>query len=194
MKGTFPQYTNMISTPNLFNASLKISRNEGANLDAKNRYLRIQCMKCEGYGHIQAERANTWSDDESEACNEGEGICNESLALITFSTIEQCSNDLTIFASGPLVDPSTYELPTSMIALSPSNVETTNVESGDDEEISDEEMTHSHKIMYEKLVEIVYENRGLLKQISQLSREKNELIELLNSLKSGMEDTQNELD
>ena len=78
MKGTFPQYKNMISAPNLFNASHKISRNQGANLNAKNKYLRIQCMKCEGYGQIQAECANTWSDDEYKECNKGDDLCNES--------------------------------------------------------------------------------------------------------------------
>ena len=59
MKGTFPQYTNMIFTFNLFNASHEISINQGANLGVKNVYLRIQCLKCGGYGHIQAECANT---------------------------------------------------------------------------------------------------------------------------------------
>ena len=52
-----------------------------------------------------------------------------------------------------------------MIALGASDVETTNVESGDDEEIFDEEMTHSYKVMYEKLVDVVNENRGLIKQM-----------------------------
>ena len=82
MKGTFSQYTNKISTSNLFNAFHKISRNQGANLDAKNICLRIQCIKCEGYGHIEAKCANTWSDEESEACNEGENLCNELVALV----------------------------------------------------------------------------------------------------------------
>ena len=71
MKGTFPLYTNMIFDSNHFNASHKISINQGANFDAKNIYLRIQCMKCEGYGYIQAKCANTWSDEESKACNGG---------------------------------------------------------------------------------------------------------------------------
>ena len=35
--------------PNLFNASHEISRNQGANLGAKNIYIRIQCIKCGGY-------------------------------------------------------------------------------------------------------------------------------------------------
>ena len=39
-------------------------------------------MKCGGYGHIQAECTNTWSDDESEVCNEGEDICHESVVSI----------------------------------------------------------------------------------------------------------------
>ena len=65
MKGSFPQYTNMIYAPNLFNASHKINKNYGASFYANNIFLRIQYMKCEGYGHIQVECANTWSDDES---------------------------------------------------------------------------------------------------------------------------------
>ena len=44
-------------------------------------------MKCEGYRHIQAGCANTWSDDEYETWNEGENIYNESLAL-GISTLE----------------------------------------------------------------------------------------------------------
>ena len=38
MKGTFPQYTNLIFVPNLFNASHEISINQGANLSVKKRY------------------------------------------------------------------------------------------------------------------------------------------------------------
>ena len=124
-------------------------------------------MKCEGYGHIQAECANTWSDDKFEACNEEEDICNESMALVSLSTTKKCSGDMTIYLSSPPVDPSTYESHVSMTELGPSDVATTDVESDDVEEISYEEMTHSYKIMYEKLVEAINENRGLLKHITQ---------------------------
>ena len=68
------------------------------------------------------------------------------------------------------------------------------MESGDDEEISDEEMTHFYKIMYEKLVETVNENRGQLKHISQLCREKNWLIKQVNVLKNEKEESLNELE
>ena len=50
-----------------------------------NEDLRIQCMKREGYRHIQAKSTNTWSDDEFEACNEVEDICNESIAQVSLS-------------------------------------------------------------------------------------------------------------
>ena len=110
------------------------------------------------------------------------------MVLVNLSVAEQWSIDLTISTSGLLVNLSTYELLASMTTLAPSNVATTDVttdvESDDDEEISDEEMTHSYKIMYEKLVETVNENRGLLKQISQLCREKNGLIKQVNVLKN----------
>ena len=188
MKCTFPQYKYMIYAPNFFNAS---HRNQEGNLDVKNKYLRIRCMKCEGYGHIQGVKANTWSDDESEECNEGEDLCNELVALVNLSTTEQCSSNQEIFASGPSVDSSTYESPISLTALgsldiatidatistfgapinpptyeSPalitvldaSDVMTPNVESSGDKGIFDKEMTHSYKIIYEKLVETVNEN------------------------------------
>ena len=44
-----PSIYKMISTPNLFNALHKISRNQGANINANNRNLQIQCKKCERY-------------------------------------------------------------------------------------------------------------------------------------------------
>ena len=50
-----------------------------------------------------------------------------------------------------------------MTVVGASDVVTTDVESNDDEEIFDKEMTDSYKIMYEKLVENVNENKGLLK-------------------------------
>ena len=45
-------------------------------------------MKCEGYGHIQVECANTWSGNESKACNQGNYLCNESVTLVNLSKIE----------------------------------------------------------------------------------------------------------
>ena len=130
-------------------------------------------MKCGGYGHIQAECANTWSDDEAKACNEGEDICHELVVPVNLSTTEQCSSNPRISASGPPFDPSTYESPASMTALAPSDIATIDVEICDNEESYDEEMAHLYKIMYEKMVETANENRGLLKHISQLCREKN---------------------
>ena len=81
-----------------------------------------------------------------------------------------------------------------MTTLSLSYVATIDVESGDDEEIFDEEMTRSYKIMYEKLVEIVNENKGLLKKISQLCREKNEFVKQVNVLKNENEESLNKLE
>ena len=68
------------------------------------------------------------------------------------------------------------------------------MENGNDEEISDEEMVHSYKIMYEKLVETVNENREPLKQISVLCREKNELVKQVNVLKNEKEEYLNGLE
>ena len=109
-------------------------------------------------------------------------------------TAKQCSSDLTIYTSGPLFDPSTYESHALMTTLSPSDVSTTDVECGDDEEISDEEMAHSYKIMYEKLVETINEKRRLLKQITQLCRDTNELVKQANVLKNEKEESLNKLE
>ena len=83
-------------------------------------------MKCEGYGNIQVKCANTWSDDESKVCNERDDICNESMAPVSLSTVEQCSSDMTISTSCPPVEPSTYESPASMTKLGPSDGATIN--------------------------------------------------------------------
>ena len=116
------------------------------------------------------------------------------MVSINLSTTEQYSSDSIISASGPPLDPSTYESPASMTALSPSDVITTDVESGDDEEISNKEMAHSYKIMYEKLVETMNENKRLLKQISQLCRKKNEFVKQVNVFKNEKEGYLNELE
>ena len=111
---------------------------------------------------------------------------------ISLSTTKQCSSDLRISASGPLVDPLTCESPALLTKLGPSDVAKTDVESDNDKDVSDEEMAHSYKIMYEKLVETINENKGLLKHISQLCREKNEIIKQVNMLKNKKEESLNE--
>ena len=97
-------------------------------------------------------------------------------------------SDPKISTSSTLVDPSTYESPSLLTTLAPLDVATLDatidVESDNDEEIFDEEMTHSYKIMYQKMMETVHENRGLLKKISQLCREKNELVKQVHVLKN----------
>ena len=129
----------------------------------------------------------------SEACNERENICHESMVSFNLFVEKQYSRKLKNSAYGPPIGPSTYESHASIIALAPSDVATTNVESGDDEESFGEEMAHSYKIMYEKLVETVNENRRLLKQISQLCREKNELDKQVNVLNNEKEESLNKL-
>ena len=71
---------------------------------------------------------------------------------------------------------------------------TTDVESNDDEEISYKEMAHSYKIRYKKLMETINENKGLLKHIYQLCREKTELIKQVNALNNKKEESLNELE
>ena len=62
-------------------------------------------------------------------------------------------------------------------------IETIKEESDDEEEISDGEIGHSYKVMYEKLVGTITENRGFLEQLSLLIREKCDMINHVNKLK-----------
>ena len=50
------------------------------------------------------------------------------------------------------------------------------MENTNDELISDEEMVHFYKVMDEKLVDALNENKVLYKQISLLCSEKNEIV------------------
>ena len=81
----------------------------------------------------------------------------------------------TISASGPPVDASTYKSLVLMIALCPSDVATTNVENNNDEEILDEEMTHSFKIMYEKLVETINQIEDCSNKLLNYAKERMSL-------------------
>ena len=76
------------------------------------------------------------------------------MVLISLATLEDLFVDTASYAS------SLYQ---SLMA----GVETTGAKSSDDEEISNEEMIHSYKVMYERLVEALNENKVLHKHISQ---------------------------
>ena len=64
------------------------------------------------------------------------------------------------FAIVSLVASSSCESLVSLIVISATDATTTSAKSGDDEEISDEEMSPSYKVMYEKLMDAVNENRA----------------------------------
>ena len=74
LKGTYQtKNTNFASNP--FTTSFKGNRFSGVNTEPANKSKGIQCKECKGYGHIQAECANTrkknksyivtWSNEES---------------------------------------------------------------------------------------------------------------------------------
>ena len=79
------------------------------------------------------------------------------MVLISLATAKDLSGDAVSHALPPFK---------SLMAGVAIDVETTNVESSDDEEISYEEMVHSYKVMYERLVEALNENKALHKQVS----------------------------
>ena len=91
----------------------------------------------------------TFSDEEFE---EREEPFNELMVLISLTLIEDPSVDVTSCAAS-----SSQALVVGA---------TTEVESNDDEEISDDEMVCSYKVMYEKLMEALNENKDLHKQVS----------------------------
>ena len=71
---------------------------EGVNIEPTNKSKGIQARECEGYGHIQAEYANTckknksytmiWSDEDYE---EREEPFNEVMVLVSLPTTEDSS-------------------------------------------------------------------------------------------------------
>ena len=168
LKGTYqPKNTTFAFNPPI--VPFKVNRFPRVNTDSTNKSKGIQCRECEGYGHIQAEGANTHKKNKSytttfndEEFKEWEEPFNELMVLISLASIEDPSVD-----AAPRAASSSQAL---VVCVA------TEVESNDDEEISDDEMVCSYKVMYEKLMEALNENKELHKQVSQLCSEKEELV------------------
>ena len=146
IKGNF-QPKIMIPVPNPFAASQKMHKHLGGNFNHKNKSKGIQCRECEGYGHVQAECANTrkkkksyvatWSDKEIEDQNEGGEVLTYPLALISMAIPKAIS------ATISLVDTLLCKSLVSLPSTNEPEINAIKEESDDEEEIPDEEMAHS---------------------------------------------------
>ncbi|XP_060960691.1 uncharacterized protein LOC133031250 [Cannabis sativa] len=129
-----------------------------------NNQKRIQCRKCEGFGHIQSECANTlkmnkkssnvtWSDDETDS---NEDI-SKNIALTSVSSKFFCDS----------------QVKERLVYLN-NTIEKENSNS-DESEICEESLTKSYKVMYEKWIHVTSENKLLSKINKQLSHQTESL-------------------
>ncbi|CAM9000924.1 unnamed protein product [Rhodiola kirilowii] len=125
----------------------------------------IQCRECGGFGHIQAECANTlkkknskslnvsWSDDETEDSTEEEETSN----FVALTSMIDCVTDC---ASTDHKDGS--------------NIEESEAEESDGEEITDECIAEKYALLFSKWTELVDINRRLNAGVISLKLEKQD--------------------
>ncbi|CAM8966303.1 unnamed protein product [Rhodiola kirilowii] len=131
----------------------------------------IQCRECEGFGHIQAECANTlkkknskslnvnWSDDETEESTKEEETSN----FIALSSMIDCDTDYAKTGSKDRAKKKEAE------------VEENEAEESDEEEITDECIAEKYALLFSKWTELVDINRRLNAGVITLKLEKQEL-------------------
>ena len=113
------------------------------------------------------------SDEESE---DREEPFSDHMVLISLAGARAS------FANVASCAPKSCKSPISLTTVVAIDAEIIGAKSSDDEEISIEEMVHSYKVMYEKLVDALNENKVLHKQISLLCSEENEFVKQNNML------------
>ncbi|CAM8960832.1 unnamed protein product [Rhodiola kirilowii] len=131
----------------------------------------IQCRECEGFGHIQAECANTlkkknskslnvsWSDDETEESTKEEETSN----FIALSSMIDCDTDYARTGSKDRAKKKEAE------------VEENEAEESDEEESTDECIAEKYALLFSKWTELVDINRRLNASVITLKLEKQEL-------------------
>ena len=113
----------------------------------------VQCRECEGFGHIQAECANTakkkgkslnaiWSDEDYEGSHEEEGGTSNVAFTTKFSS-----------RIGTVID----------------------TESSDDEDMSEEAIVEAYRLALEKCEEVAQVNQSLKHQVEFLQNKNFEL-------------------
>ncbi|CAM8973968.1 unnamed protein product [Rhodiola kirilowii] len=149
----------------------------------------IKCRECGGYGHIQAECANTlkkrngkslnvsWSDNETEESSEEEETSN----FVALS----CMMDCTTTPAGTSSEECTNK--------AEADVEENDAEESDEEEITDECIAEKYALLFSKWTELVDINKRLNAGVILLKLEKQELESKANTLAQEKEHLEKEV-
>ncbi|XP_057785954.1 uncharacterized protein LOC131003485 [Salvia miltiorrhiza] len=156
----------------------------------------IQCHECHGYGHIQAECANTLkkqkkqnksynvslSDDETD--DSGSESEDEPVALISFIDLtkgEEVDNDPLKLGIDSDIQEKNVAYAATMGEVSanvPSDVVIVEEAESDNEDIDESFLTENYELMYKKCVAVLELNKSLSTQLSNVSKERDELVDL----------------
>ena len=143
----------------------------------------IQCRECDGYGHIQAECANTlkkkknkamkstWSDDESSNASQDEDEEHNS-NFVAFNVTTVLSDGSTTSKDASVAESVGTEI--SMKDVSAESESDTYTDS-EEEDIDIEEVQKAYEKMYSKWTVVCKVNISLEEQVKNLNKEKGEL-------------------
>ena len=153
------------------------------NFNAGSRNKGIQCRECEGFGHIQAECANTlkkknkslnatWSDGDSDGSREDD-------------------SDLVAFASRTDNAGGEGDAGSSKNTEGVSgSVPTLTYESSDDEDLTEDAMIETYRLIHAKWTELTKSYEKISAQNQQLNNEKNNLQKHNSELESKLKESQ----
>ena len=174
---------NTVSNVDSFNAGSRNKSGTGNNPESSARSKGIQCRECEGFGHIQAECANTlkkknkslnatWSDGDSDGSREDD-------------------SDLVAFASrtddaGPDGGAGSSKNSTGVTEGDP----TLTYESSDDEDLTEQALIEAYRLMHRKWIELTKCYEKISAQNQQLNNEKNNLLKHNSELESKLKESQ----
>ena len=175
----------MNTSPNTGNcdADKRNRSNEESNSKCFMKNKGIQCRECEGFGHIQAECANTlkkknkspnatWSGRDSDCSKEDD-------------------TDMIAFASRSDVTGGDSGASSSRKATGVSKgVPTLSYESSDDEDLTEEELIQAYRLIHTKWTELTKICEKMSVQIKQSNVEKNELQKINSDLESKLKESQ----
>ncbi|CAM8914236.1 unnamed protein product [Rhodiola kirilowii] len=153
----------------------------------------VKCRECGGYGHIQAECANTlkkkkngkslnvsWSDDEAEESTEEEETSN----FVALTCMIDCTTNPVRTSSKDCAKKAEADM------------EENEAEESDEEEITDECIAEKYALLFSKWTELVDINKRLNTGVLLLKLEKQELeskVDILTQQKENLEKEVKEL-
>ncbi|XP_057775493.1 uncharacterized protein LOC130994468 [Salvia miltiorrhiza] len=162
----------------------------------------IQCYECHGYGHIQAECANTLkklnkenksynvslSDDETD--DSGSESEDEPVALISSIKLtkeEEVDDDPLKLEIDSDIQENNVAYAAKMEEIPAkvsSDVVTVEETESDNEDIDESFLTENYELMYKKCVAVLELNKSLSTQLSNVSKERDELVDLCEKQKA----------